>query len=758
MTSSRPRHSLYRLSWAFAILILIAYGLSLWQNWQGALGDTRRSLTHINSAQVQAVHATLNTHELLLKGLGSELLVLGALDHPEKGRDLINRMSKIDGGFVGFGLARTDGQLVLVSGAKAGVKLPNLMSTPEAREGFAQAIKSQRIQIGRPYLMKTLGQWVSPIRVPLHGKSGEVAAVIAAGYSLEASNTGWGKITYPDGVDAALLRDDGYLQFFSPLPTLSLKDIFGKQVHEQTIQQVTALPGKNGFTQMYLARRGGDFYAAYQRIDEFGLLSVALLSKQRVITLWLERMIGPTVLLLLYLGGGWWMSRRFSAQQEAAEKDLQESEARYKFLALHDPLTGLINRYALHQQIGSSIKSGRIKNAALLLIDLDRFKEVNDTLGHHIGDEILQKIGPLLIGVLNRHSALVCRLGGDEFTVYVENPGDEEQLRKIAEEIRNSIKHPFEMDSIRLEIDSSIGIALYPQHGADSHALLRSADVAMYLAKTMGGGYAFYNQDSDQHSTDRLAIMAELGIAIREDQLRLHYQPKFDLRSQRVVGFEALVRWQHPRMGLLYPDSFIPLAEVSDVIHALTECVINMAAEQQKKWQDAGFDFTVAVNLSARNLMADRCIDQLQSLFKQGAIDLTKFEMEVTESALMHDPERAIARLEKIASLGVKLSIDDFGTGYSSLSYLRRLPIDTLKIDKFFVMNMLKNVQDAQIVSSTIDLAHGLNLRVVAEGVEDGETLALLQKNGCDAIQGYYISRPMEWDKLRQHLKLSPLT
>jgi EAL domain-containing protein (putative c-di-GMP-specific phosphodiesterase class I) len=302
---------------------------------------------------------------------------------------------------------------------------------------------------------------------------------------------------------------------------------------------------------------------------------------------------------------------------------------------------------------------------------------------------------------------------------------------------------------MRLEIDASIGISLYPRDGKDGHALLRTADVAMYEAKIHGGGIAFYDVATDKHSPERLAIMAELGNAVRENQLLLHYQPKFDMRKQEINGFEALVRWQHPRLGLLYPERFIPFAEVSEVIFPLTHFVLQQALEQQQEWKAAGQHFTVAVNISARNLRDDRCADLIQGLLKKYDTQPGDLELEITETALMHDPEGAACRLERIAALGVKLSIDDFGTGFSSLGYLRRLPIHTLKIDRLFVEDMLVNEQDANIVRSTIGLAHNLNLEVIAEGVESAATQSLLGEMGCDLIQGYHLSRPMPWEDIK---------
>lgn len=419
-----------------------------------------------------------------------------------------------------------------------------------------------------------------------------------------------------------------------------------------------------------------------------------------------------------------------------------------EFMAHHDSLTGLSNRAFFHQAFQEKITSPGFSSAALLLLDLDRFKEVNDTLGHHIGDKLLQTIGPRLERVFAGQRILLSRLGGDEFIVLIDDVADKEMTLQYAEILLSSLREPIMVDSMKLEIDASVGIAQYPQDGKDSHELLRSADVAMYEAKRKGGGIVIYDSSVDKHTPQRLALITALNSAIREGQFELHFQPKVDLKNGKVSGFEALVRWQHEDMGLLHPEKFIPLAEVSDSIHHLTKEVLQLAVQQQKKWFEAGYHLPVAVNLSARNLIDDRCVIVLRDLIKQYDIKPGMLELELTETALMHDPETAISLLNQISALGIKLSIDDFGTGYSSLSYLRRMPIDALKIDTAFVKNMLSNDQDSIIVRSTIALAHNLNLNVVAEGVEDSETMSRLKEMGCDFVQGYYISRPGPWPEI----------
>jgi diguanylate cyclase (GGDEF)-like protein/PAS domain S-box-containing protein len=410
-----------------------------------------------------------------------------------------------------------------------------------------------------------------------------------------------------------------------------------------------------------------------------------------------------------------------------------------EFRALHDGLTDLPNRLVLHQAFADRATT----RGALMLLDLDRFKEINDTLGHGIGDRLLREIGPRLYAALDPREGLLCRLGGDEFTLLIPGIEDGGAAQALAFELLDALRRPFAIDGMQLEIGGSIGITLYPQDGDDSHALLRSADVAMYAAKQSGAGALVYDRQFDRHTPERLAMITEFGQALREQQLLLHFQPRVDLREMRVVGFEALVRWQHPRLGFLMPGDFMPLLEMSDAIHGLTAHVMELAVAAQLAWQQAGRHLVVSVNLSARNLVDDRCMNSLRDLIARHALPPGSLELEITETTLMHDPEGARLLLEAIASQGVALSIDDYGTGYSSLAYLRRLPIRALKIDRTFVRDMRDDEHDAIIVRSTINLAHNLGLQVVAEGVEDLATLALLREMGCDQAQGYCLARPM---------------
>ena len=437
---------------------------------------------------------------------------------------------------------------------------------------------------------------------------------------------------------------------------------------------------------------------------------------------------------------------RIFAMRASAELERQRQHAFLEHQAMHDSLTGLPNRLLLKRRIESWHRDPEHEHgrSALLLIDLDRFKEINDTLGHQVGDVMLRTLAARLRDSLESGSAaVVCRLGGDEFAVWLAGIERREDAERIARTILEVIHAPFDVEGTRLEISASIGIALCPDHAGDASDLLRYADVAMYAAKRLSSGWTVYESALDPHSPRRLAMMTELGEAIRKGQLVLHYQPLVSITQQKLVGMEALVRWQHPTLGLVPPAQFIPLAEMSESIRPLTWWVLEAALAQQNIWVKLGMPLRVAVNFSARHLIDDGCPGQIKRLLARYGTDPDAIELEITESAIIADPGRAMNILTRIQAMGVRLSIDDFGTGYSSLSYLRRLPLHALKIDQSFVRQMTRSVHDTIIVRSTIALAHNLRLTVIAEGVEDAATLDQLASYHCDEAQGYHVARPM---------------
>jgi diguanylate cyclase (GGDEF)-like protein len=377
-----------------------------------------------------------------------------------------------------------------------------------------------------------------------------------------------------------------------------------------------------------------------------------------------------------------------------------------------------------------------------MLLDLDRFKEVNDTLGHGKGDELLCGIAERLSRAL-RDVDVVARLGGDEFGVLLTLPErDEGALMAVAARIHDALEPPFSLGDLWVDAGASIGIASAAMHGGDAEALIQRADVAMYLAKEARTGCELYDLARDPNAPERLDLIRDLRKGIEANQLVLHYQPKIDLRDDRLTGFEALVRWQHPTRGLLSPAEFIDLAERTDAVRGLTLQVIEKALRQVAEWRADGHEVPVAVNLSARVLLDVALPTDIERLLDEIGVPAHLLEVELTESSLIADPERTAIILERLNATGVRVTIDDFGTGYSSLVLLRRLPVDAIKIDRSFVIDMEDDAEDAAIVESTIGLANNLGLDVVAEGVESANVLERLREMGCHQAQGYYMCRP----------------
>ena len=429
-------------------------------------------------------------------------------------------------------------------------------------------------------------------------------------------------------------------------------------------------------------------------------------------------------------------------ERQAAQNRHQAAQNQHQ--ALHDAVTGLPNRALLRDRIAQAIRQTDREHspAALMLLDLDRFKEVNDTLGHHYGDQLLVQVGERLRGSL-REVDTVARLGGDEFAVLLPRIQTAEGAVAVAGKLQAAFDEPFTVDDLALEVEASIGVAIYPEHGNNPDELLQRADIAMYVAKDTHAGFVLFDPKQDQHSPRRLALLGELRRAIDQEQLVLHYQPKVDAHSGQMLGVEALVRWQHPEYGLLAPGEFIPLAERTGLIGPLTNYVLSAALHQCRDWQQAGHELAIAVNVSARSLLDLSFPDQVADLLARWEVPARLLVVEITESTIMADPTHALEILGRLNAMGVQIAIDDFGTGYSSMAHLKTLPLHELKVDRSFVSQMTSSTSDAVIVRSTVDLGRNLGLRVVAEGVEDRQTLRELDALGCDAIQGYYISRPM---------------
>jgi len=448
--------------------------------------------------------------------------------------------------------------------------------------------------------------------------------------------------------------------------------------------------------------------------------------------------IGITGLIIAWLAV--WIALIIST---AVARRIRRETEKLEYQATHDALTGLPNRVALIRALEAAIAHARQngRSVGLILMDLNRFREINNTLGHDMGDRVAQEVGSRMRGALWVNDT-VARLGGDDFALLMPI-ADPSHVRLVIAKIESILADPFEIHGLSLQVDASLGIALYPDHGEDAVTLLRRAEVAMYHAKWARLTHAVYDRSKDPHSVDRLKLMTDLRHAITRNEMYMVYQPKVDIGRGVCTGVEALLRWRHADRGLVPPDSFIPLAEQTGAIKEITYWTLAHSIRQARDWSGSGLSLNVSVNLSALMLQEPDLPGRISDLLKEADVSPAQLTLEITETAIMLDPDGAMSVLGALDLLGVRLSIDDFGTGYTSLAYLKRLPVDEIKIDKSFVMGMLDDDGDATIVYSIINLAHNMRRRVVAEGVETTGILSALTEKGCDLAQGYLLSKPL---------------
>jgi diguanylate cyclase (GGDEF)-like protein len=541
---------------------------------------------------------------------------------------------------------------------------------------------------------------------------------------------------------------------------------------EEYVSRVVALPARDDEAVVAVLQQPLEgALASFRRLQhELALFSLVSLGVAGVLSIVLARGIARPVQQLAQV------ARRiaagdYSAQTPAPRRDeigdlahafrsmqagLAARESQIMDLAYRDTLTGLPNRALFSDRLEQALRLAPRMNApmSVVLMDVDNFKYVNDTLGHQVGDLLLREVAERLSTVVRRESDTVARLGGDEFVVLLPSDDVEGALR-VARGLQAALEAPMRLDGHVVDCRVSMGIASYPVHGDSATTLLRRADVAMYTAKRLNNGLAVYDDRHDHDSRARLSLMGELRQAVDQGQLRLHYQPKVHLAKPRELHVEALVRWQHPVRGMVPPSEFIPFAEQTGFVRAITQWVLAEAVRQCAEWRRGGLAAQVWVNISARDLLDPDLAERFAALLAAHGCQAASVGLEITESAILDDPGHALRNLERLSALGCRIAIDDYGTGYSSLAYLKRLPVNELKIDRSFVMGMVAEASDAVIVRSTIDLAHNMGLLVVAEGVEDEATLRRLREMGCDLVQGFHLSKPLPAAEATRWLRAS---
>ncbi|MGH1372343.1 MAG: putative bifunctional diguanylate cyclase/phosphodiesterase [Cellvibrionaceae bacterium] len=443
------------------------------------------------------------------------------------------------------------------------------------------------------------------------------------------------------------------------------------------------------------------------------------------------------------------LSQAFRGMQEG----IQQREAEINQLAYYDSLTDLPNRNSFIRQLQHRVENQPKNRFSVLMLDLDRFKDINDTIGHNFGDLLLKQIA-CRIESLKLADAFYARVGGDEFALLLSDV-EGQDIQSLVQQYTKLFELPFNIEGVHLDVDASFGLAIYPDHADSAYGIMQCADIALYKSKGTHHKVIEYDREFDTLSVQRLNLMSELRKAIEENQLKLFYQPKLCLSSNQVISVECLVRWIHPEHGFISPDDFIPLAEQTGAIRDLTYWAIDTALQQHVAWRALGIELRFAVNISAVDLVDLALPAYVAELLDRYQVDSAHLALEVTESALMDDPDAAIKALRMLQRMGISLSIDDFGTGYSSMAYLKQMPVSELKIDKAFVLELANNEEDEKIVKSTVDLAHNLGLSVVAEGVEDEAALTILRGHKVEYAQGYFIARPMSADDFQQWIDTS---
>jgi diguanylate cyclase (GGDEF)-like protein len=482
-----------------------------------------------------------------------------------------------------------------------------------------------------------------------------------------------------------------------------------------------------------------------------GLIDAVLLGISPLIVLIAQQQVWMLPLLLLPIAAVG-RSARTSVKNAALADSLgiEASERRHE--ALHDALTGLANRRLLNDELSRALlaRTGDREQAAVLVLDLDRFKQINDTLGHSNGDQVLKEVASRL-SQLAKDDETVARLGGDEFALLLPNLAGRD-VGATAKKVLDVLQHGMPLHGLTLDLSGSMGIAIFPEHGATPDDLMQKADVAMYAAKEFRSGYKLYSPSQHQFERDQLDLLSQVRGAIERREFVLFYQPKARLSDGTIEGVETLVRWMHPRRGLLMPGDFIPLIENTGLIRPLTLYVIEEALKQLHEWDKEGLDLSMAVNVSAHSLLDPGFVGQISDIAASTAVPLNKIELELTERSVMLDPARSLETMNELSEMGVRFSIDDYGTGYSSLAYLQKLPVTALKVDKSFVLNMSTSESNSMIVQSTIELGRNLGLQIVAEGVEDDGVWQELDRMDCDFAQGYLLSRPVQAEVLTDML------
>ena len=716
---------------ATTTILLCGYLAYAGNSWLEVKKQLAAELDHVNGLFSQTIESIFQHHETVLKILGQRFLDIDAANHPERGRHLIEELMRVNPSMAGFGLAQPNGQLLIVSGVPSGKPLPNLLLQQESAATFLKAFDTDRLVVGRTYFMQLLKKWLIPIRIGVRDTQGYVKLVMAAGLNINAPEALWNAIALPAGMRITLLRDDGFVQLSLPVSEQSSSVDYTHPNPDHWFSGIHKPLQRDPFH--------ADGLAVSRHMRAGSMRAFVSYPKLHLWKLFGSQMTMPTLLFSTAFLLTWILFHNVLRNQ-------RRHENRLFYQAHYDALTDLPNRFLalnhLEQLLQKAVEHDH--KVAVLFLDLDDFKKINDSLGHEVGDQLLIEAAQRLRNSV-RSDDTVARLGGDEFVVMLGGLKSAADAQSVAEKLLNQFQNPYQWGHRELVLTLSIGIAVYPDDGDSQAELMRNADSAMYYSKRQGRNvYHFFTNTMNQNASRRLLLEEQLRGALDREELSLFYQPQIDVSTGGMAGVEALLRWNNPLLGFVSPVEFIPIAEQSGLIVPIGRYVILQALTSIAHWkQSYGWNLKISVNLSPRQFRDPTLLQYIQQTLAKTGVSSDCLELEITEGVLISSHANIDQSLSRLHEMGVSIAMDDFGTGYSSLSYLRRYPFDTLKIDRSFVSDITLDPKDRELVNATIAMAHGLGLTVVAEGVESEDELNYLNKRGCDLAQGYLFSRPL---------------
>jgi len=732
--------ALHRSVWFFVFvsaLVASAYGFYSWQREQQ---DVKANLTILSGFLASASQSFFDDLGNGLEPLGQLLAQSDVLQNPESARDALMQYQVRHPEVGAMALFAPSGEMLINTAIAPGQALPSFIKDPQYFKQLMLDMQSlERYRVGRPEFGKALAQWRFAFRYVVRDKAGKPLFLLQAAIPLEREGTFLHRLPLPPASYLGLIREDGYQQ--ARWPVKDPKLIYSNISTGPAAKLIAANPGiKTGVFGGVSpwAPQDGPRVGALTKLPTAKMYAYISAPSSYVIQQW-WRHNAPILLififsLAIFMAGAYRVSRReHSHSQELLNQ------------ARLDKLTGLPNRAASNEILQETLSAsgGLVNEFAVLFIDLDRFKDINDVYGHVVGDELIVAAAKTIQTTL-REVDVLSRFGGDEFTVLLKD-GNAARAIAIAERLLNAFQVPMVVGARQLQISPSVGIAVFPQHGTDIETLIKHADTAMYEAKRQGGGaFSMYAEEQGTRVNQRLQIEHQLRDAIKRDELRLVYQPIVDMQNGQVVGAEALLRWQPQEGELRLPNEFIGVAEASGLIIPIGEWALHAACVQAKAWNNAGLDLWIAVNLSTHQFQDPLLVAKVATVLRETRLDASHLELEVTESAAMRDPEMSIRILSSLKSKGVHIAIDDFGTGYSSLSYLKRIPADKIKIDKSFVDGINVDVDDTAIVRTILALVTSLEKISLAEGIETEAQFRALRSMGCQQGQGYWLSPPVD--------------